>query len=182
MAPDVFPVPFEEVRATVEFLPVPTDGTGVDGFLVQTLPVRHPGGALGYRVTTCIGAGGTLVYIPDNELNADAPYDAPADWRGRLMAFLRGADVLVHDAMYTTPEYPVVRGWGHSTVDEAVALAVEAGVPRLLLFHHRPERTDDAVDALLERARSLARSLGGALEVGAAAEGVTVAVGMGMAR
>lgn len=178
MAPEVFPVPFEEVRATVEFLPVPTDGSGVDGFLVRTLPVRHPGGALGFRVTACNGARGTLVYIPDNELHPDAPYEAPADWRARLLEFLRGADVLVHDAMYTIDEYPGVRGWGHSTVDEALALAVEAGVPRLILFHHRPERADDAVDRLVEHARGLAGALGADIDVTAAAEGVVVRVGM----
>ncbi|MHB1223164.1 MAG: MBL fold metallo-hydrolase [Gemmatimonadaceae bacterium] len=180
MAPEVFPVPFEEVRATVEFLPVPTDGTSVDGFLVRTLPVRHPGGALGFRVTGCNSPRGTLVYIPDNELHPDAPYAAPADWRARLLEFLRGADVLIHDSMYTTEEYSGVRGWGHSTVDEAVSLAVDAGVPRLVLFHHRPERTDEAVDRLVEHARTLAAGLGGGLEVMAAAEGVVVGVGMGV--
>src|SRR5690606_20907832 len=110
MAPDVFPVPFEEVRATVEFVAVPDDGTSVDGFLVRTHPVRHPGGALGFRVTGCNDSRGTVVYIPDNELHPDAPYEAPADWRARLVAFLDGADVLIHDAMYTTAEYPGVRG------------------------------------------------------------------------
>lgn len=177
MAPDVFPVPFEEVRATVEFLPVPADGATVDGFQVHTLPVRHPGGAVGFRVEGCNDSRGTLVYIPDNELHPDAPYDAPSDWRARLMEFLRGADVLIHDAMYTTEEYPGVRGWGHSTVDEAVALAMEAGVPRLLLFHHHPERADDAVDRLVEHARLLVRARGDAVEVAAAAEGVAVRAG-----
>ncbi len=176
MAPDVFPVPFEEVRATVEFLAVPDDGATVDGFAIRTHQVRHPGGALGFRVTGCNESGGSIVYIPDNELHPDAPYDAPADWRARLLDFVSGADVLIHDATYTTAEYPGVRGWGHSTVEEAVALAIEAGVPRLSLFHHHPERTDKAVDDLVEHARALAQQLGGSLEVTAAAEGAGIRV------
>ncbi len=170
MAPDVFPVPFEEVRATVEFLPVPTEGVTVDGFSVRTHPVRHPGGASAFRVNGCNAPGCSVVYIPDNELHPDAPYDAPADWRARLLDFLGGADALIHDATYTTAEYPGVRGWGHSTVDEAVELAADAGVPRLSLFHHHPGRSDEAVDALVEHARRLTRRLGYSLEVTAAAE------------
>lgn len=174
MAPDVFPVPFEEVRARVEFLPVPAEGITVDGFAVRTHPVRHPGGASAFRIHDCNAPEGSIVYIPDNELHPDAPYDAPADWRTRLLDFLDGANVLIHDATYTTAEYPGVRGWGHSTVDEAVALAIEAGVPRLSLFHHHPGRSDDAVDALVGHARALTRKLGGSLEVTAAAEGIGI--------
>lgn len=178
MAPDVFPVPFEEVRAAVEFLPIPTGGIDVGGFHVQTLQVRHPGGAVGFRVAGRNAAGGALVYIPDNELNPELGYDVPDDWRDLLIAFLRGASLLIHDAMYTSQEYPAVRGWGHSTVDEAVALAVEAGVPRLLLFHHRPERDDRALDELVSHARDVGRALGGGVEIDAAAEGVGLQVGV----
>ena len=54
--------------------------------------------------------------------------------------------MLVHDATYTADEYEQHRGWGHSTYEDAVALAIDAGVEQLVLFHHRPERTDDEVD------------------------------------
>lgn len=171
MAPDVFPVPFEEVRATVEFLPVPEDGTTVHGLALTTFPVRHPGGAVGYRVEERDGAAGTLVYIPDNELYAGARYDAPPDWRAWLLRFLHGADVLIHDTMYTSAEYQSVVGWGHSTVDQAVELAVEAGVPKLVLFHHHPARDDDAMDVLVEHARESSIRLGGHVEIAAAREG-----------
>lgn len=171
MAPDVFPVPFEEVRATVEFLPVPEGGTRTGDLALTTFRVRHPGGAVGFRVNGCNGPGGALVYIPDNELYPGAPYDAPADWRSELVAFLQGADVLIHDSMYTAAEYPSVVGWGHSSVEDAVGLAAEAGVPRLLLFHHHPGRDDDAMDALLARARECAARMGGGVSVEGAAEG-----------
>jgi ribonuclease BN (tRNA processing enzyme) len=58
-------------------------------------------------------------------------------------------DVLIHDSQYTAAELPERRDFGHSTVEYAVGLALEAGVRRLLLFHHDPTRTDDAIDAIL---------------------------------
>lgn len=171
MAPDVFPVPFEEVRAAVSFRSVGADATESGDLAVDAHPLRHPGGALGYRLSECNDRSRAVVYIPDNELDERAAYDAPADWRARLLSFISGSALLVHDAMYTSDEGAAFRGWGHSTVEETVRLAVDAAVPRLALFHHRPERHDDAVDALLDGARRHARTLGGTVEILAAAEG-----------
>ncbi|HEU4629541.1 MAG TPA: MBL fold metallo-hydrolase [Gemmatimonadaceae bacterium] len=176
MAPEVFPVPFDEVRAEVRFRAVADDGPAPHGLGVRTHPVRHPGGALGYRLADCNDERATLVYIPDNELDAAAPYPAAPDWRARLVAFIHGAALLVHDAMYTAEEAAAHRGWGHSAVEDAVALAVEAGVPRLVLFHHRPDRGDDEVDALLARARARVAELGARLEVLAASEGLCLTI------
>ena len=39
-------------------------------------------------------------------------------------------------------------GWGHSTYPMAIALAEDAGIPRVLLTHHDPTRTDDALDVI----------------------------------
>ena len=170
MAPDVFPVPFDQVRASLEFRALgaaPADGP----LAVDAIRVRHPGGAVGFRLAARNAPEHMIVYVPDNELDAAAAYDAPADWRARLVAFARGASVLVHDAMYTAAEARALRGWGHSSVDEAVELAAEASVARLVLFHHRPERTDAEVDRLLDGARTRALALGARLEIDAAAEG-----------
>jgi phosphoribosyl 1,2-cyclic phosphodiesterase len=172
MAPEVFPIPFEEVRATIEFRAIGEAGAAEE-FAVAAHPLRHPGGALGYRVAACNGESPALVYIPDNELDPEATYEAPADWRPRLVAFVRGARLLVHDAMYTTEESVAYRGWGHSAAAAAVELAVEAGVPRLALFHHHPERGDAALDALVDRCRDQVRALGASLDVVAAAEGAS---------
>ncbi|HEX6632066.1 MAG TPA: MBL fold metallo-hydrolase [Gemmatimonadaceae bacterium] len=175
MAPEVFPVPFDEVRADVRFRAV-DDGPAEHGLRVGTHGVRHPGGALGYRFTDCNDERSALVYIPDNELDAAAPYPAAPDWRARLVEFIRGAALLVHDAMYDAAEATAHRGWGHSAVEDVVALAAEAGVPRLVLFHHRPDRGDDEVDALLATARAHAAALGAPLDVLAASEGLCLTV------
>lgn len=171
MSPVVFPVTFEELDATIDFREVAEECYHGSGYSFEPFGVRHPGGALGYRLRGATGSGG-LVYVPDNELCEEARYESSPDWRRRFVEWMRGASALIHDSMYTAAEYGQHRGWGHSTHDEAVDLALEAEVERLVLFHHRPERTDDEVDRLLDGCRERVRQRGGHLEVVAAAEGM----------
>lgn len=144
--------------------------THIGGFDVRAMPMAHPGGACGFLVRDP-ASGRTAVYLPDNEL---AEIDGASGARRTLVEALAGADVLVHDATYLPAELGTHRGWGHSSYAEAVRLAAEAGVRRLVLFHHHPVRDDDAVDRLTEAARALAG--GGGPEVTAAAEQATIAV------
>src|SRR5438445_12071887 len=76
--------------------------------------------------------------------------------------------------MYTPQELEQHRGWGHSTFQEAVTLAADAGVQRLVLFHHEPEHGDADVDGMLTAARREANARGKPAEVMAAQEGTTL--------
>ena len=176
MSPVVFPVTFEELDATIDFCEIAEECRRGNGYEVRAFQVRHPGGALGYRFSERDDNHRALVYISDNELGPGAKYDTRLDWRRDLLDFVRDARVLVHDTMYTAEEYDHYRGWGHSTYDEAVDLAVDAGVERLVLYHHKPERTDDEVDRRVEECRALAHRRGSPLEIIAAAEGMTLIV------
>jgi ribonuclease BN (tRNA processing enzyme) len=176
MSPVVFPVSFEDLEAHVEFRELAEGRRSIRGYEVSTLAVRHPGGAMGYRFTTGNPGGRSLVYVSDNELSSEARYDDTPGWRERLVEFVRGASVLVHDTMYTSNEYGSFVGWGHSTHDQAVELALDADVERLVLFHHRPERSDDEVDRCVERCRAAVARRGRAVEVLAAAEGMSLQV------
>jgi phosphoribosyl 1,2-cyclic phosphodiesterase len=174
MSPVVFPVTFDQLAATIEVRELVQQTRG-HGYHVRAFPVRHPGGALGYRLTTGNG-NPALVYISDNELNPGAPYESSASWRRDMVDFCRNASILIHDTMYTSEEYKAHSGWGHSTPADAVDLALEAGVDRLVLFHHKPERTDDEVDRLTDECRALVAERGGTLKVLAAAEGMMLVV------
>jgi phosphoribosyl 1,2-cyclic phosphodiesterase len=188
MSPVVFPVTFEQVAASIEFREL-GDGHHVGrGYDVRTMPLRHPGGALGYRFSSPVpdtrshkerptsqdAARRGLVYISDNELNPTVPYESPASWRLDLIDFIARARILVHDTMFTAEEYTQHRGWGHSTYEDAVDLALEAGVETLVLFHHKPERSDEDVDRHTDACRALAHRRGGTLEIIAAAEGLSL--------
>jgi phosphoribosyl 1,2-cyclic phosphodiesterase len=173
MAAKVFPVGFGEAAARIDFRAVDRGAAGAD-YELRTHPVRHPGGALGLRVGGPGAPRDALVYVPDNELDPSAPYDSEPGWRDALVEFVRGARVLVHDSMYTPADYAQHRGWGHSTYAEAVALALDAEVETLVLFHHEPDRSDDGVDAALRESRAIVARRGRPLEVIAAAEGLQV--------
>src|SRR5436190_10781881 len=87
LSPPLFPIPFADIPANIEFMEVRDDETWqIGGLTVTAAPVHHPGGALGYRLEE---GGRTLAFIPDNELGLDA--DAGVE-------LATGADVLLHDA------------------------------------------------------------------------------------
>ncbi len=104
----------------------------------------HPlNGAVVYRVEY---AGRRVVYATDVE------------WRNgcesEFLAFVEGADLLIHDAQYTVDDYRQGKhGFGHSTVEMAVEAALAAHVKELVLFHHEPTYNDNQLDAMEETAR-----------------------------
>jgi len=176
MSPVVFPVPFEELAARLEFKNLGETRPTRDDIDVSSFDVQHPGGAVAYRFTSRAPSARSFVYISDNELAANANYHSPAGWREQLVEFVRGTHVLVHDASYTKDEYANHRGWGHSTYDEALELAIDSGVETLVLFHHKPERSDDELDACAAAIRATARARGSRLRIVAAAEGMSLDV------
>lgn len=103
--------------------------------------VNHVAGAdcLGYRLE-CGGA--SMAYIPDVEY-LEAAHRQPA------LELAAGAGLLIHDAHFAADEYVGHRGTGHSSDRAAVDLAREAGVGRVLLFHHHPDRADSAIDRIV---------------------------------
>jgi phosphoribosyl 1,2-cyclic phosphodiesterase len=173
MDPAVFPVPLDALSAQLTVQQVDQGDFSVGPFRVRSIKLRHPGTTLGYRLTPGPG-GAAMAYLTDNELGPGGHYHTPPSWRKELVAFLAGVELLIHDAMYTPEELEEHRGWGHSTFEEAVALAGEAGVKRLVLFHHEPEHGDEAIDALVAAARRQARAKGMPAEVVAAQEGMTL--------
>lgn len=174
MGPVYFPVPYEALAASLSFehvADVPWCDSGVE---IASYRARHAAHTCGYRVRV---AGAAVAYVPDNELvGGHHPVDRP-QWYAGLVRFLEGVDILFHDAMYTDAEYGSVEGWGHSTVTQAVRLAEDAGVKRLLLFHHAPERSDDELDAIADTVRADVARRGSGLDVAIAREGDELTAG-----
>jgi phosphoribosyl 1,2-cyclic phosphodiesterase len=133
---------------------------GARGVGARALALRHPGGCTGYRIEE---GGAVYAHLTDNELDGDdALFHRCAD-------FCRGAAVLSHDAQYLSAEMERYRGRGHSSVERACDLALAAGVERLVLFHHDPDRSD----AEIEQIERLARErVDGRVRVEAAREGM----------
>lgn len=172
MDPMVFPVPLNALAAALTVVEISEGDFEIDDFQVCAFRLRHPGTTLGYRLVPVAG-GREVAYVTDNELGAGGSYEVTPNWRERMVQFVAGADTLIHDAMYLDQIIQARAGWGHSTPRQAVDLAREARCRRLILFHHEPEHTDDALDRLLADTRQYARRVAPELKVDAAAEGMT---------
>lgn len=145
--------------------------------------MNHPVLTLGYKVTD---GEKTFIYTGDHEPYFDIIGDADSNEMGeeeaddmkaiveqqnkRLINFFSGADTLVCDAAYTPEEYQTHKGWGHGSTDHAVNWAVEAGVKKLVLFHHEPTHNDQQLEKMESYAREKIKSLGAELEVTTARE------------
>lgn len=172
MGPIFFPVPFEAVAARTSFRHLNEGTWEEDGVRIHGTRVRHPSFTVGYRIEV---GGAVICYVPDNELEGGTYAVDRSDWSDRFRDFVRGADLLIHDAMYTDDEYRGRLGWGHSTYGQALELATEAGVKRLLFFHHSPDRTDDELDRIVEHFQERSARVGGP-RVDGAKEGVDLTV------
>lgn len=166
-----FPVALEDLGAAIRYHELVEGVFEIGDFRVRAQYLNHPALTLGYRLET---DGVALVYACDHE-----PYARDLAAGGGRMGrqdrrhaeFLADADLVIHDAQYTAEEYPAKKGWGHSTVEYAVAVGRHAGARRLGLTHHDPLRQDEALDALVERMEKTLRESGCAMEVFAAREG-----------
>ena len=142
----------------------------VEGFEVLAREIPHKGGrTFGFRVAH---EGRSLAYLSDHSPTSVGPGpDGLGERHDAIMELAQGADVLIHDAQHLATQFPDVGFLGHASVEYGVAVAREARVRTLMLFHHDPWRTDDEIDEILAHARRLARD---ELEVRAAYEGLVL--------
>jgi phosphoribosyl 1,2-cyclic phosphodiesterase len=175
MDPMVFPIPLNALAASLMVVEIEQGEFQIDGFNICAFRLRHPGTTLGYRLVPT-SRGREMAYVTDNELGPGGNYEVPADWRERMVDFVRGADTLVHDAMYLDQIIQARAGWGHSTPRQAVDLAREGQCRRLILFHHEPEHDDSALDHLLRDTMEYAARTAPRLQVEAAVEGMRFAL------
>lgn len=174
-----FPIGLREVPANVRIEELKQLSFSLAHTQVQACFAYHPGVCVGYRLTA---AGRSVAFFPDNELRhgdrGASPAAPAADFarneNRKLTDFLRRADVLIMDAQYDCEEYREHIGWGHGCVDEVVALALQAEVRHLFLFHHDPDHDDPTISRMTEHARKLVAAQNGELKVDAAREGAVV--------
>lgn len=105
---------------------------------------NHPkSGVLIYKV---IFHEKTLVFATDVE--------TPDGFSGKYYEFIKNTDIFIHDAQYTSSDYfdkdNPKAGYGHNSVDMALANAENLNVKKLFLFHHCPEYSDDKLEKILE--------------------------------
>jgi phosphoribosyl 1,2-cyclic phosphodiesterase len=170
LSPPLFPVSVHQLPSRVHFHDAPERPWRVGCGLVAAASVAHQGPTLGYRIES---GGSSLAYIPDHEpaIGIDLRSLEPEWVSGHDIAF--GVDVLLHDSQYSEEEYPHHVGWGHSSIEHVVTFAELARARRLVMFHHDPLHSDDALEELRRRACELN---GGSVRIDLAYEGMELAI------
>ena len=143
IAPPNFPLRYADISAAVVYEKGCPGSFEIGSVTVVPIELSHPNGGMGYKF---IEDGRTFVFLTDNELgfvHADG-HEAKV-----YETFCQGADLLFHDAEYTTEEYQTFREFGHSDCSEVVHLSLSAAVKRLGLFHLNQDRTDDQMDRMV---------------------------------
>lgn len=138
MQKDYFPVELDTMGAMFEFLTY-GDKESFYGANVTATPQYHmfPAGSYGFRIEDTTAS---LVICTDVEHINGIDQN--------IVNLARNADLLIHDGQYTADEYKKYRGWGHSTWEDAVEVAVRAKVKRLIITHHDPNHDDDFLAAM----------------------------------
>ncbi|MEL0654899.1 MBL fold metallo-hydrolase [Pseudoalteromonas issachenkonii] len=144
MSGSYFPVCYQDLPASIT---LNTDLSSqkqftLNGFLISTAPLNHPGGGTAY----CIKADEKkIAYVTDNELNPpDKVNTSICEW----VNFIEGADLLIHDAQFIDADLPLKNGWGHSTIDQVAELAIKASIKNVIIISHDPSRTDEQLLAI----------------------------------
>ena len=145
LSPPLFPLSIKELPCKLILHEIENSVFEIGPFIIQSQYVIHPGPTVGFRVSN---KRAVFTYIPDHEpaLGVKGIMNDPKWVSGIDIA--SGADLLLHDAQYTQEEYRERRGWGHSSMDDALHFAAMAGVKQLLLAHHDPANTDTRLDEL----------------------------------
>jgi phosphoribosyl 1,2-cyclic phosphodiesterase len=171
MEPSVFPIGLAAMNAGVRVV-VLQEPVQIGPCRIDFERLNHPGGAVAYRVQK---NGKSLVYMSDHE-NYTRLFGAgkgDAEDR-RVEAFARDSDLLICEAQYTEEEYMTRKGWGHSTFQDAVQLALHSRARRLAIFHHDPSHDDDFLDQAVGDCRASIRESGSMMSCFGACEGQTL--------
>lgn len=142
MCGEFFPVAPGQLAAQIRITPMSENQWQLGDFQIQRCQLNHPGAGSAYRISA---DGQAVAYVTDNELY---PPEQQLTSRAQWLDFVAEVDVLIHDGQYLEADMPHKIGWGHSLVSQAVVLAQDAKVKKLVIFSHDPARTDQQLDQL----------------------------------
>ncbi len=148
ISPPHFPMTPSQLRGSWTFADATPGTWGCEGFEVLAREIPHKGGrTFGYRVSD---GRSVFAYMPDHCPTSLGPGpDGWGEYHEAALELASDADMLVHDAQLLTLEELASEGrFGHAFCDYPVELARRAGAREVVLFHHRPDRTDEELDEL----------------------------------
>lgn len=135
----------------------------IGNIVVQAVVNNHPNYTIGLKFTE---GRKSFAFLTDNELFCQK---ARTSFK-KFVEFVKGTNFFIHDAAYTEDLYPMRLGWGHSTFNQVMQLATEAGVKRVIFTHHDPPSTDEFIDGIIARMKKAYPGFA----ITAAADGMTI--------
>ncbi|MDF2439704.1 MAG: hypothetical protein JWN98_688 [Abditibacteriota bacterium] len=151
MGGSFFPISTDAFLSSVKYIGLQEQTLDIGGLQVSSLAATHPGFTLGYKVSW---GNRSVAYVPDNELLPELLEPELSGDAVRLVEWLRGTNLLIHDCQYSTAGYLTHRGWGHSGAKSLAAVVAAANVGRVLLFHHDPDYDDSRVNGIHDEFRA----------------------------
>jgi len=168
MTPPYFPVDYEDIKAEISYHGACEDSFSIDSLAVSPVLLSHPNQGIGYKF---VEDDRCFVFLTDNELTYKHP--GGLDYQDYL-DFSSDADLLMHDSEYTEEEYKITKTWGHSVYKDALQLALDANVKKFGLFHHNQDRTDTALDEIVQDCHRIIRDHNSNLECFAVYTGMEI--------
>ncbi len=147
LSPPLFPVLIRDLPCNLILHEIENSSFEIGPFTIHSDFVMHPGPTVGFRIK---GKNSVFAFIPDHEPAlgiTGLPIDSK--WVSGIDLAIN-ADLLVHDAQYTTQQYKTKIGWGHSSMDDVLKFASLSKAKHLLFTHHDPSHTDKDLNMIFE--------------------------------
>ena len=146
-SPPHFPITPSQLRGAWEVAGIEPGTIRLGAVTLLAREIPHKGGrTFGYRVSD-----GTMsiAYLPDHSPTDLGPgQDGLGAQHDAALELATDVDVLVHDSFWYAEDFDPGRTLGHAAAEYAIGLAEAAGARQVLLFHHKPDRTDSELEKL----------------------------------
>lgn len=168
MRPPFFPVCFKDLSADIKFIKIHEESFHIGTAKISYIKLSHPNLGVGFKIEE---DGRSFVFLTDNEFTFNHPGGLGFE---DYLEFSRDADLLIHDSEYDEQEYVKTRGFGHSLYKDALRLAIESNSKMFGLFHHNQDRSDDALDRIVNDCRRIIQEKNSSLKCFASYPGMEI--------
>ena len=144
LQPEIWPVKLDDLQADISFIDLDENDIIINNDTTISNSLHaHPNGAYSIKIK-----------ILDKILTYSTDCEHPKEGLNQnVINFAEESDILIHDAQYTPEDLVKHKGWGHSSWENAVDVAIRSNSKKLILFHHSPDYSDDALDEIERKAK-----------------------------
>ena len=143
LKPEIWPVTLDMLSADISFLRLEDEPFKIGDIIISNCVHPHPNSAFSIALNIF---NKKITYSTDCEHPKDELIED-------VVKFANKSDVLIHDAQYTPEDLQSHIGWGHSTWESAIEVAIKSHSKKLVLFHHSPDYNDSDINDIEKKAK-----------------------------